>query len=268
MRKLRRIAILVVVTAMLLAACNSGTGQRVDSGEIVVPEMSSEDLIVSSLEYLLQDDDESAEGSAKSSEEGTQDVEAVNEGTGDHSETEPESVPPEEELAAEGNAAVIYYGTAGSYDLKQETIRLEEKTADELLGALAKHNIVSLDTKVLSFEEEEASGERMLHLELSKAVSEYLKTMSKEAECIILASLVNTFLENYDADGVYIVVDGEPLHTKNAEYAEALSRCTPEELLERIALTEETVGEEGPQETEPESAGSEESGEEAYGTDQ
>ena len=45
MRKLRRIAILVIVTAMLLGACNGGAGRRVDSGEIVVPEMSSEDLI-------------------------------------------------------------------------------------------------------------------------------------------------------------------------------------------------------------------------------
>ncbi len=268
MRKLRRIAILVIVTAMLLGACNGGAGRRVDSGEIVVPEMSSEDLIVSSLEYLLQDDEESAEEAVESSEEESQDVEETDEETEDHGEAGLESVQPEQEFAPEGNEAVIYYGNAGSYDLKQEMIQLEEKTADELLGALAKHNIVSLDTKVLSFEEKETSGERILHLELSRAVSEYLKTMSKEAECIILASLVNTFLENYDADGVYIVVDGEPLHTKNAEYAEALSRCTPEELLERITLIEEIDKEEEPQETEPAGAESEELGEETYGTDQ
>ncbi len=78
-----------------------------------------------------------------------------------------------------------------------------------------------------------------MHLELSRAAGEYLKTMSREAECIIVASVVNTFLENYEADGVYIAVDGKPLHSKNAEYAEALPKCTPEELLERIALREE-----------------------------
>ncbi len=230
MKKLRRIALLATATAMLLAACNSGAGRSVDSGEIVVPEMSSEDLIVSSLEYLLQEE-ELAEEAEESLEEEPQDVEEDKNGA--------QLAQPRQEYEPEENEAVIYYGHAGSYDLKREVIQLEEKTAEELLDALSKHNIVSLDTKVLSFEEKEKAGEKVLHLELSRAAGEYLKTMSREAECIIVASVVNTFLENYEADGVYIAVDGKPLHTKNAEYAEALPKCTPEELLERIALLEE-----------------------------
>ncbi len=155
----------------------------------------------------------------------------------------------EQERVPAENEAVIFYGNAGSYDLNREIVPIGEKTAEELVDALARHNIMSLDTKVLSFEEKEAAGERILHLDLSKAAGEYLKTMSREAECIILASVVNTFLENYEADGVFIAVNGKPLTTKNAEYPYALKRCTPEELLEKSGLsgTEEKSGQEDAQ---------------------
>lgn len=255
MKKVRRTAILVIVTAMLLAACGSAAGERVDSGEIVVPEMSSEDLLASSLEYLLQEDDEAV--GEPSEEDRSQETENAVEDKDKEDNTEdvrPEDVP-------KGNEAVIYYGNAASYELHKETIQIEEKTAEELLDALAKHNIVSLDTKVLSFEEREDAGEKILYLNLSKAAGEYLKTMSKEAECVILASIVNTFLENYDADAVCIEVDEKPLATKNAEYGTTLRRCTPEELLERIALPEEESGPEAPREQEREETMPGESGE-------
>lgn len=232
MKKVKRAALLSVITAVLLAACSGTAGGKVDSGEIVVPEMSSEDLLVSSLEYLLQDETDE-----------TEEPEAISENDKDKPQEAEETAEDEEEVRKDfsteervpkQNEAVIYYGNAGSYDLNQEIIAVEEKSAEELLDALARHNIVSLDTKVLSFEEREDAGAKVLYLELSKAAGEYLKTMSREAECIILASVVNTFLENYDADRVYIAVDGKPLKTKSAEYEGALARCTPEELLERI----------------------------------
>ncbi len=234
MKKIRRTAILAAVAAMLLAACSNAADGRVDSGEIVVPEMSSEDLLVSSLEYLLQDD----EAAEKEPEEKPQ--EGAVPGLQGEQEPAEESVPEAEE------EAVIYYGNAGSYDLNQEIIQIEERTAEELLDALAKHNIVSLDTKVLSFEEKETEEEKLLYLDLSKAMSEYLKTMSKEAESIIVASVTNTFLENFEADGICITVNGKRLITKNAEYAEILYKCTPEELFAHNSMSgnDEPQGEE------------------------
>lgn len=233
MKMVKRTAILIIVTATLLAACGSVVGERVDSGEIVVPEMSSEDLLVSSLEYLLQEDETAEDAEESLENEALQESEHVmadKDKVDDAEEVQPEEVPKENEV-------VIYYGNAASSELNKEIIQIEEKTAEELLDALAKHNIVSLDTKVLSFEEREDAGEKILYLNLSKAAGEYLKTMSKEAECVILSSVVNTFLENYDADGVCIEVDKKPLTTKNAEYGAVLRRCTPEELMEKIAVS-------------------------------
>lgn len=231
MKKIREILVLTMAATISLTSCGNIAGQRVDSGEIVVPEMSSEDLLVSSLEYLLLEDENEAEEEEKSSEK--EEEQETEEAIKDHDAGRQDNRIEQERFTKE-NEAVIYYGNAGSYNLNQEIIQLEEKTAEELIDALARHNIVSLDTKVLSFEEEEEAGEKVLRLDLSKAANEYLKTMSKEAECIILASVVNTFLENYDADGVYIAVNGKPLMTKNAQYTEALQKCTPEQLLEKL----------------------------------
>lgn len=247
MRKRNKLIVVVTVTVLLLAACGSSAGRKVDSGEIVVPEMSSEDLLVSSLEYLLQDGEDAPEEKEEPAEAGTpgepdgdaayQESQESGEDEGDQPEDRPE-----QEAVPKENEAVIYYSNAGSYDLKQEVIQIEEKTAEELLNALAKHNIVSLDTKVLSFEEETGSQGTVLRLDLSRALNEYLKTMSKEAECIILASVVNTFLENYDAREIFITVNGKTLTTEQASYAEAFRQCVPEDLLKEPETSEAEDG--------------------------
>jgi hypothetical protein len=96
---------------------------------------------------------------------------------------------------------------------------------------LSMHNIVSLDTKVLSFEEEEMVGGKVLHLDLSKEIEDYLYTMTREAESIIIASVTDTFLENYDADVIYITVEGEALDTPYTVYENGLKKCMPQDLM-------------------------------------
>lgn len=219
MKNRKKALIVIFIAVMSLAACGIRADKDVASGEMAVPEVSSEDLLVSSLEYLLLDDEEEVQNNRNTVEE--------SEGTsyGQPAQTEDD---------VQGKDAVVYYGDGGSIALKQEKIEVGAVTPDELIGTLAKHNIVSLDTKILSFEQEEEDGEVILYLDLSKAADEYLRTMSKEAECIIVAAVVNTFLENYDADAICITVEGEALVTSNAAYTEALVQCTPAELLEML----------------------------------
>lgn len=209
MKNRTKAAFVILIMIVLLAACGIRPDRGVTSGEMVAPEVSSEDLLVSSLEYLLLDNGE------ETSDQEAQDA-------------------PDQETEVQDEQVVIYYGDGGSVALKQETIRVESLTPEELVNALVRHNIVSLDTKVLSFEQEVEDGASLLHLDLSKAAGEYLRTMSKEAECIILAAVANTFLENYSADAIYITVEGETLVTSYAEYMEPIARCTPEELLRAL----------------------------------
>ena len=235
-----KITVLAVMgTIVLLTACGIRSDQSVVSGEMAVPEVSSEDLLISSLEYLLLDESEATadtdDQDLQGQDEDEQDVQNAREkDAADSSEEIPDVQPVQTEDDTQGAKAVIYYGNGGSVALKQETVAVEAVTPEELVNALARHNIVSLDTKVNSFEQKEQDGISVLYLDLSKAVGEYLRTMSKEAECIIVAAIVDTFAENYNADAVCITVEGEALVTSNAEYTEPIEQCTPGELLEML----------------------------------
>ena len=55
MKKRNRAVLVTAFAAALLAACGTA-GRETVSEELVAPEVSSEDLLVSSLEYLLEED--------------------------------------------------------------------------------------------------------------------------------------------------------------------------------------------------------------------
>lgn len=230
MKKGTKAALLIVCAVALLAACGKKPDAVTASEEIVVPEMSSEDLLVTSLGYLLEEEDEDGD-----IEEETAEQENSEEPDADASSKQEEEL----ELVT---ATVVYYSASG---LKEESLSVEEITPESLISALAKHNIVSLDTKVLSMEEQEVDGTKVLYLDLSKAFREYLMTMSEEAECNILASVANTFLPNFDAGAIYILVEGEPLVTSHAEYTQALSDYTPGEMHRFMMPAEDEADEEG-----------------------
>lgn len=228
MKKGAKAALLIICAVFLLVACGKKTDAVTVSEEIVVPEMSSEDLLVTSLGYLLEEEDE--DGSAE--EESAEQEQAE--------EPDTEDSDKQEEASELVTAPVVYYGASG---LKEESFSVEEITPEALVSALARHNIVSLDTKVLSLKEEEEDGAKVLYLDLSKAFREYLLTMSEEAECNILASVANTFLPNYDATAMYILVEGKSLATSHAEYTQAIYDYTPEEM-HRFMMPEDGEAEE------------------------
>lgn len=188
MKKIGKVAFAVAVV-LLMTACGRKSDSTVTTGEIDAPEMSSGDLLVSSLEYLLQDDEE----------------ENIQE-----QEVSADTI--EEEEDADSVSFVVYYSNRSCDGLNSREEKAEELTADVLIAALARHNIVSLDTKVLSFSEEEKEEGKVLYLDLSAEMDNYLDTMTKAAKDIILDSIASTFLKNYDADIIYIQIAGEPLY--------------------------------------------------------
>ncbi len=240
MKKRTGMTLVALVLMFALAACGEETEQAASLTEDTGTQKSSSELLADGLEYLLGDETEDA----------IPDVEE------DISQTEEETIQEEEQLEQdiEENAEdmVIYYSNGSVESLSSDTVSGKEKTAENIISALARHNIVSLDTKVLSFQEEEIVGGNMLHLDLSKAFLNYLKTMTRESESIIIASLTNTFLENYKAAGIYITVEGEALTTAYGTYEMPMTVSTPEELLQSQETAEEpeTVTEEDPKENE------------------
>lgn len=214
MKKNKRMVSVVaaIAAALMLTACTKTVASSASASELVAPETSSEEILASSLEYLLQ--------------EGGGELQQITEPV----ITEP-AVMPEETAAEElqGTQVTVYYGNSGSLDLKQEVTAVEELTPESLIDSLAKHNIVSLDTKVNSFEVVENTEGKVLKLDLSKGFREYLKTMTENSEKVILASVTNTFLKAYEAETIQITVDGRPLETTHESYEKPMEFILPEE---------------------------------------
>jgi len=195
-------AVISVIIVLTLAACGNAAEDVTVMEENTDRETSANDLLVNSLEYLLN------EGGMTSNEEGRAPE-------GDDGQAEKEAMTARTEVT-------IYYGNGASNMLNSEMTEMEQVTAENLVDALLKHNIVSLGTKVNSFEEEEADGVKKLYLDLSKTFREYLKTMTQEGEKIIISSVAATFLEAYDAEEIVITVDGKVLETEHASYEEPI----------------------------------------------
>ncbi|MCM1251515.1 MAG: GerMN domain-containing protein [Clostridium sp.] len=193
-------AFLLPLALCVLAACGN-MSQEVSAveGELSADAPTNEEILIDSLEYLLQEDEEAQHTQLP--------------------EIDKEADKEEELLQTD---VMIYYGNGASDELNTEVSKMEQVTAENLIEALLRHNIVSLGTKVNSFEEEENGGVRTLHLDLSQTFHEYLKTMTKEGENIIMCSVAATFLEAYDADEIAITVEGKVLETDHATYEEPL----------------------------------------------
>ncbi len=129
----------------------------------------------------------------------------------------PEIQPENGEEAAEEAEPVnvlIYYGNASADGFEQKEVEIMGLTPQNLIGELAKLNVVSIDTEVKSFEQDG----KALKLDLSKGFSKYLNMMGSSGEYIVMGGLVNTFLDAYDGENILITVEGEMLETGHTSY--------------------------------------------------
>ena len=210
MNKKKLAALISVLVVATLAAC--GRNQEitnVDESEGYTE--SSAELLVGTLEYLLNED--------------KTDRDTNSDDTGIFQIKDDETKQSEQEEDINKIDVVIYYGNGASDKLNTEVSAMEQLTAENVISALAGHNIVPIGTKVNAFEEEEMDTGKALQLDLDKAFREYLKTMNNESEKIILASISATFLEAYDAESIMITVDGKVLETNHAVYEEPFSNA-------------------------------------------
>ncbi len=200
MKNRKLMAVVLIVIVLALAACSNSVEEVTAMENNQADETSANDLIVDSLGFLLNEDEASTDGEEQESEEEEEQAEEM----------------------TEQKEVMIYYGNGASDMLSSEKTEMEQITADKLLDALLKHNIVSLGTKVNVFEEEDADGLKRLNLDLSKTFRDYLKTMTQEGEKVIMSSVAATFLEAYGADEIVITVDGKVLETEHASYEEPI----------------------------------------------
>lgn len=221
---MKRIVLTGLTVLLMLAAAACGSQKQMAQGADIAgkeaePREDSKEMLVDGLEYLLS---EERQDLLTISDEAS-----LEKGCGKSGGAELLS-------AAEDSAkrsAVIYYSSGRMDELASEEVELEALTPELLLQELAKHNVVSIDTKLLSFEEKESVQAKYLYLDLSEAFGEYLKTMTQEAECILLAAIADTYLDNYEGTELFLTVEGETLSTAYAVYQGGMKKGVPGELL-------------------------------------
>ncbi len=76
--------------------------------------------------------------------------------------------------------------------------------------------------EVIKFEEQKENGAYALHIDFSEAFQTQIFQMGTAGEYIMINSVVNTFLDAYDADKVRITVEGMVLESGHAIYDDYL----------------------------------------------
>ena len=117
----------------------------------------------------------------------------------------------------EDNNITIYKSNENADGFDTETVSLDALTPENIMAALIDAGVVPSDVKVLDFKQEEDT----ITLDLSKTFEEYVNQMGTA-----VGSVVNTYLDAYDAKAVSLLVEGGTWSTGHAEYETLQGRYT------------------------------------------
>lgn len=108
------------------------------------------------------------------------------------------------------------------FDTKEINIALD---AQGIVDSLIAENALPKETKVKNFtlEEDNAKYDDLITLDVSKEFGDSVSSMGTAGELMLMGSLVNTFLDAYDADFLNLTCEGEVISTGHNVYDYPLS---------------------------------------------
>ncbi len=124
----------------------------------------------------------------------------------------------------EGITIRIYHSDDMAEHICVNTAMTEEITPEILVMNLISYGMLPDTAAVESFTEETETAkngsvtDKRLCLELSEDFGPWLSSMGTSGELMVMGSLVNTFLDAYDASAIKVTVDGRALETGHQIY--------------------------------------------------
>ncbi len=109
--------------------------------------------------------------------------------------------------SATSETVTYYHGDENAEKLIAENGEVPEISAQALLDLLYSKGVLSEPVVANSFN----SDNGVLNLDVSGNFSALLSSMGTAGETIIMGSIVNTFLDAFNGNGMFITVDGETL---------------------------------------------------------
>ena len=103
-----------------------------------------------------------------------------------------------------------------------ETIQVEEISAENILSELINQNVLPETVSINSFNVDAG----LITIDFNQAFADLVCSMGSSGELMIVGSVVNTFLDAFQAEYVYFTVNGQVLESGHITYDFNLSFVT------------------------------------------
>lgn len=123
----------------------------------------------------------------------------------------------------------VYYADDNAEYILAHTAMVAEVSGTGLVNKLIQYGVLNNDVALLSMEEKEEEGKKVLYLDFNQAFQSQLSSLGSAGERVLMGSVINTFLDAFEAKAVQITVEGKTLESGNQIYDEPEKRYSATE---------------------------------------
>lgn len=213
MRKFRLLPVIAVSTVLMMGitGCESTTQQPAKEE--------------TKKEETKEEETKQPETSKETDSESTETKDTTEEKDGKNSEAEKkEDITKETESEkSQEEQLTLYLPNENADGWNVTKNQIEQVTPDIIIGQLVGAGAIPDSVTVVSFGEDQGENGLILKLDLSSNFAEGLLNMGTAGEYLTMGSVVNSFLDTYQADGIEITAGGNVIETGHTSFEGVLN---------------------------------------------
>lgn len=213
MRKFRLLPVIAVSTVLMMGitGCESTTQQPAKE-ETKKEETKEEET--KQPETSKETDSESTE---------TKDITEEKDGKDSEAEKKEDITKETESEKSQEEQLTLYLPNENADGWNVTKNQIEQVTPDIIIGQLVGAGAIPDSVTVVSFGEDQGENGLILKLDLSSNFVEGLLNMGTAGEYLTMGSVVNSFLDTYQADGIEITAGGNVIETGHTSFEGVLN---------------------------------------------
>lgn len=226
MRKFRLLPVIAVSTVLMMGitGCESTTQQPAKE-ETKKEETKEEET--KQPETSKETDSESTETTEKKDATDTTDIteekDSEAEKKEDTAEKAEDTTKETESAESQEEQLTLYLPNENADGWNVTKNQIEQVTPDIIIGQLVGAGAIPDSVTVVSFGEDQGENGLILKLDLSSNFTEGLLNMGTVGEYLTMGSVVNSFLDTYQADGIEITAGGNVIETGHTSFEGVLN---------------------------------------------
>lgn len=213
MRKFRLLPVIMVSIALMMGitGCESTT-QKPAKEETKKEETKEEET---------KQPETSKDTDSKSAE--TKDTTEEKDGKDSEAEKKEDTTKETESEKSQEEQLTLYLPNENADGWNVTKNQIEQVTPDIIIGQLVGAGAIPDSVTVVSFGEDQGENGLILKLDLSSNFAEGLLNMGTAGEYLTMGSVVNSFLDTYQADGIEITAGGNVIETGHTSFEGVLN---------------------------------------------